>query len=651
MDSDHHDWVFLTDEATGCCYYANTRTRETRWDPPWATGAEEESSGGLDGEPYTKLANGWFKYFDEASRQPYYYNKVTQETMWTMPADALLPDGCTSDRRSLESRRSTNYLGRQSTAATAFNEDFDSSDEEPPPLPAELQRLNGASNEVSTSSRCNSLEPGDEAAREKEKADKRAARRLKILEEVVSSEKTYVQKLQTLEKVYMIPLRMVADQPKGAIFKHEDLDSVFMNMDMLVKVNSRFLEELEAESDKFPDVHYGIIIAKAAKQFKGCYTRYVNNYDQAEGHLNKLKKGDKEKHRYLEVCKTHPEAGGYDVRDFLILPVQRVPRYRMLLEDLLGHTDPGHPDEEPLKDALERIREVAMHINEEKRHADEVEKLRALLPRFSNGSNMEKELVRYDRKFEKEGEMVKVRLAHRQRRHVFLFNDILIYAVSSKSGFVVKGKIPLILGARIEMLPDTEHLQHAFAVIEPQGKGYTWVGDTEEQTREWFEAISASIRSNRPNRESTAGGKLLADVSTKPLAQRLEALKAGTTLMKYNQRDGKSGARWVRISGDQTKICWGDVKKKDTPSDMKLGEAVALLHGAKSSAFFKQQGAKKDQDWLCFSVVFKGRTLDFAATNAELLLDWYLALAQLIPKSTEPLLDETELRTRIEGMF
>eukprot|EP00964_Phaeocystis_antarctica_P092514 scaffold59530_cov68-Phaeocystis_antarctica.AAC.1 len=59
---------------------------------------------------------------------------------------------------------------------------------------------------------------------------------------------------------------------------------------------------------------------------------------------------------------------------------------------------------------------------------------------------------------------------------------------------------------------------------------------------------------------------------------------------------------------------------------MKLGDAIALLHGAKSSAFFKQQHAKKDQDWLCFSLVFKGRgTLDFAATNADALLDWYLA--------------------------
>ena len=77
---------------------------------------------------------------------------------------------------------------------------------------------------------------------------------------------------------------------------------------------------------------------------------------------------------------------------------------------------------------------------------------------------------------------------------------------------------------------------------------------------------------------------------------------------------------------------------------MKLEDALALLHGAKSATFYKKaRGVKREQDWLCFSLVFKERTLDFAATNAQALLDWYLGLAQLIPHSTEPLLDETTL--------
>ena len=139
--------------------------------------------------------------------------------------------------------------------------------------------------------------------------------------------------------------------------------------------------------------------------------------------------------------------------------------------------------------------------------------------------------------------------------------------------------------------------------------------------------------------------------------------------MKYNQRDGSHALRFVcvrtaagpgeRMSlapGLPMKLCWGEVKKDFSAgalrSEMKLEEALALLHGAKSATFYKKaRGVKREQDWLCFSLVFKERTLDFAATNAQALLDWYLGLAQLIPHSTEPLLDEPTLRGRIGRML
>jgi len=223
--------------------------------------------------------------------------------------------------------------------------------------------------------------------------------------------------------------------------------------------------------------------------------------------------------------------------------------------------------------------------------------------------------------------------------------------VSTAKGFQVKGKISLDLRARIEMLPDTETMCNAFAVIEKGGKGYTWLTDSPEETREWFEAVEGAIRSNRPKRTNLGGPSILDNVQSKAIEARVAKVCAGTVLMKYNQRDGKSGPRWVKIDA-ANKISWGDTRTKEPKSSMKLGDAIALLHGAKSSAFFKQQHAKKDQDWLCFSLVFKGRgTLDFAATNADALLDWYLALAYCIRHSTEALLDEAALRARIEGMI
>ena len=79
--------------------------------------------------------------------------------------------------------------------------------------------------------------------------------------------------------------------------------------------------------------------------------------------------------------------------------------------------------------------------------------------------------------------------------------------------------------------------------------------------------------------------------------------------------------------------------------------SLRARRSAKSSSFFKAaKGSKSDQDWACFSIVFKGRTVDFAATSAAQLLDWYLALAYLLPHSTEALLEEPTLRTNMGNM-
>ena len=118
----------------------------------------------------------------------------------------------------------------------------------------------------------------------------------------------------------------------------------------------------------------------------------------------------------------------------------------------------------------------------------------------------------------------------------------------------------------------------------------------------------------------------------------------GTLLTKFNLRDGKASLRWVRLSVGENRLFWGDAKTRECKSNMALGGATALLHGAKGSAFYKMRQKKMLQQQWCFSLVFKERTLDFAADDPGTLLDWYLALAEFVPQSTEPLLDEQALR-------
>ena len=161
------------------------------------------------------------------------------------------------------------------------------------------------------------LAAGDSSTDERERF--RSERRLRIMGEVVSTERSYVNALRLLERVYSTPLRLVADKvatPRsgGAIFSHEDLDLIFSNISLITIINSKFLETLDHEW-KSPSVPaFGRVIAEAAKQMRGVYTRYICNYAEADRRLSELKANGGDQQRYLDVCRTHPDAKGLDLR-------------------------------------------------------------------------------------------------------------------------------------------------------------------------------------------------------------------------------------------------------------------------------------------------------------------------------------------------
>lgn len=59
-----------------------------------------------------------------------------------------------------------------------------------------------------------------------------------------------------------------------------------------------------------------------------------------------------------------PSFKGLQLNSFLVLPVQRVPRYKLLLENLLKYTPEDAPEYADVQAALNLVAEAAIHNNE-----------------------------------------------------------------------------------------------------------------------------------------------------------------------------------------------------------------------------------------------------------------------------------------------
>lgn len=74
---------------------------------------------------------------------------------------------------------------------------------------------------------------------------------------------------------------------------------------------------------------------------------------------------------FLKRCRENPRHSQINLESYLLLPVQRIPRYKLLLEDLELCTPPRNDGQrDALDDALSGIAQLAFDMNEDKRDAD-----------------------------------------------------------------------------------------------------------------------------------------------------------------------------------------------------------------------------------------------------------------------------------------
>jgi hypothetical protein len=261
-----------------------------------------------------------------------------------------------------------------------------------------------------------------------------------IAREIISTEEVYVRRLGVLKNVFREELQKLGPD----LCPPNVLRTIFSESEVIRLYNEVILQQLKERMQRWysSGQKLGDIFLKMTEYLK-VYTAYVNNYNDAFNTLTTLMKNPRVQ-ECLNNCRARPECEGLEISSFLILPVQRIPRYVLLLQDLFKHTPEGHPDYEDLKKALEKMQTVADYVNEKKREAENLNAVLAIWHRIS-GMPPSYNLAQPHRKYVRQGRLVEVKGLHGDaltkgsERYCFLFNDLLL-VTKEKSGYFKKHK-------------------------------------------------------------------------------------------------------------------------------------------------------------------------------------------------------------------
>jgi hypothetical protein len=273
-----------------------------------------------------------------------------------------------------------------------------------------------------------------------------------VIKEIVATERDYIGKLSQFLDTYVASLERQDTLFKRTFLQQADVALMLSNCKTIRGLSQQFVVDLE-ECASAAEPLMGAVFQRYAFLFR-LYAQYASCYDAALDALRVLLR-DEGLAEFLRDSivdgESMPIAVADDATssglegdaqmyfaDILIRPAQRVPRYRLLLEEVLKRTPAMHVDHAPLTDSLQQVREAASHINETLRERERRDELAELSLQFNDGID----LVKKGRYFVKQGNLDRVRIStnrglsgKKTLHYIFhLFNDMLTYSESGKQG-------------------------------------------------------------------------------------------------------------------------------------------------------------------------------------------------------------------------
>lgn len=164
-----------------------------------------------------------------------------------------------------------------------------------------------------------------------DESQKRITFRRQAIEEILTSERSYIQHLEKLMNFFVLPLK------EKQIITYIQFNALFGQLEMIYNLNRELLVELETNLDNVANA-----FLRMAPFFK-LYSVYAFDYNKAQLILQDLMEKNCQFRKFLEKTESRPEVQ-MKLISLLITPIQRIPRYRLLLQQVFFYSSPSDAD-------------------------------------------------------------------------------------------------------------------------------------------------------------------------------------------------------------------------------------------------------------------------------------------------------------------
>ncbi|XP_022910854.2 rho guanine nucleotide exchange factor 39 [Onthophagus taurus] len=284
-----------------------------------------------------------------------------------------------------------------------------------PALSSELRRAIDEKNLFTTKTKNKFMSALGELEEANEEENRKRYKK-KAINEVLASEKAYIKQLELIFNFFEKPIR-----EKG-LLSRTNFELIFGGLNSIYKLNKELMQMLELNK-----LDVGSAFLKIAPFFK-LYSTYAYEFKDILEVIEKSEENNYEFYKFIENQESRPEVQS-KLSALLITPIQRVPRYCLLLKQILDHSKPNEDDYDDIKQSLKEVEKSAKHIDtlvEQKENSIRLVEIQTAL------IDHKPIIIKPGRFLIHEGPVLKIVASSVCPIYLILLNDIILFCKTKK---------------------------------------------------------------------------------------------------------------------------------------------------------------------------------------------------------------------------